>query len=96
MRTTLLSLLLALVAASCGGSQASNCTEYAAEVRHEMENADSAEDLMRWLEDTSEHAARLIQSDPDNAEPCAEAMLEAMFTAGVREFEQMLDSAFNE
>jgi len=96
MRTTLLILMFALATASCGGSQAANCSEYAAEVRHEMENADSAEDLMRWLEDTSEHAARLIQSDPDDAEPCAEAMLEAMLTAGVREFEQMLDSAFTE
>ena len=84
-------LLIGMISSGCASSTASNCVEYAAEVRFEMEHAENADDLMQWLEDTSEHAAKLIQADPDRAQPCADAIIEAMFSAGIMEFESELD-----
>jgi hypothetical protein len=89
--TVTTSLLIALISAGCASSSASNCAEYASEVRFQMEHADTAEDLMGWLQDTSEHAAKLIQADPARADSCATAILEATFSAGFAELEAEID-----
>lgn len=90
------SIAFALISTACGSSSASNCVEYAAEVRFQMENADTADDVMDWLEDTSEHAAKLIQANPDLAQPCADAIIEATFSAGFMELEAELDSLLDQ
>jgi len=84
-------LFIGMISSGCASSTASDCVEYAAEVRFETEHAENADDLMRWLEDTSEHAATLIRADPDRAQPCADAIIEATFSAGLMEFESELD-----
>jgi hypothetical protein len=61
-----------------------------------MEHAASPDDVMQWLEDTSEHAARLIQADPDRAQPCADAIIEATFSAGFADLEAELDSLLDQ
>ena len=89
-------MALAIASTGCGSSTANNCFDYAAEVRFQMEHAASADDLMDWLQDTSEHAAKLIQADPNNAQPCADAIIEATFSAGIMEFEAELDSLLDQ
>jgi histidine ammonia-lyase len=89
--TPYVAITLALLVGSCGGSRASNCAEYAAEVRQHVEQAESAEELMDWLQDTSEHAAKLIQASPQQAQPCADAILEATFGAAAIELESFLN-----
>lgn len=96
MRLILVSIALVLVGSACGSSSANDCVEYAAEVRFQMENSESADDLMEWLQDTSEHAAKLIQADPQRAQPCADAVIEATFSAGFRELEAELDSLLDQ
>jgi hypothetical protein len=85
-----LAVALTLVVASCGGSRAANCTEYAAEVRQQVERAESSEALMDWLQQTSQHAAELIQASPQQAQACADAILEATFGAAAMELESLL------
>lgn len=87
--------VIAVVAASCGGS-VSNCAEYAAAVEQKLAEAASAEEVFEWLEDTSQEAARLIQESGADAQACAGAILEAMFTAGALELEAELESLFSE
>lgn len=95
-RLIAVSIALAIASAACGSSSADNCSDYAAEVRFQMEHAENPDDLMDWLQDTSEHAAKLIQADPDRAQPCADAIIEATFSAGIMEFEAELDSLLNQ
>jgi len=83
-------IALTLAAASCGGSRAANCTEYAAEVRQQAAQAESAEELMDWLQDSSEHAAKLMQASPPQGQACADAILEAMLSAAVEDFASLL------
>lgn len=90
-RKSFVVMTLALVVVSCGGSQAANCTEYAAEVRQHVEQAESAEELMDWIQDTSEHAANLMQASPQQAQPCADAIVEATFGAAAIELESLLE-----
>ena len=51
----------------------------------------SADDLSAFVSDTEEHAARLMADDPDNAGPCVEAILEAMFTGAFDDLDSILD-----
>lgn len=51
----------------------------------------SADDLSTFVSDTEEHAARLMANDPDNAGPCVEAILEAMFTGAFDDLDSFLD-----
>jgi len=51
----------------------------------------SADDLTAFVSDTEEHAARLMANDPDNAGPCVEAVLEAMFTGAFDDLDSFLD-----
>lgn len=91
IRMHCLLVVLSLLVVSCGGSRAANCAEYAAEVRQQVEATESAEQLMQWLQDTSEHAAKLIQAAPSQGEVCAEAILEATFGAALVELESLLE-----
>ena len=84
--------VLALVAASCGdATSSSTCTEYAAEVDRLVASGASADELSSFVSDTEEHVARLISNDPDRAEPCVTAVLEAMFTGAFEDLESMFD-----
>ncbi len=75
-------LLLVLVCASCNSATSSStCTEYATEI-HKMVAAGAS---------SEEHVAGMIADDPDQAGPCAEAILEALFTGAFDEIEVMLD-----
>ena len=97
MRRLLLAALM-LSTAACGGpTSAANCTEYAADIQRQIDAAESPEELLEWLEATSEHAARLIHgSSPAAGEQCVAALLQAMFAAGAMELEGLLDIAFDE
>ncbi|MGB9358873.1 MAG: hypothetical protein WCC01_09970 [Acidimicrobiia bacterium] len=91
-RVRLMLAVLALVAASCGGAtSASTCTEYAAEVDRLVASGASADELSSFVSDTEEHVAQLISKDPDRAEPCVTAVLEAMFTGAFEDLESMFD-----
>lgn len=94
-RVSLLCVVLAVVGASCGGG-IDNCMEYAAELDERMAAADSAEEVLEWIEDTSDDVARLIQQSESDGQVCAEAILEAMFTASLSELEAELDSLLSE
>lgn len=85
-------VVLAVVATSCGGTtSSSSCAEYAAEVQNMITSGASADDLSTFVSDTEEHAARLMANDPDNAGPCVEAILEAMFTGAFDDLDSFLD-----
>lgn len=85
-------VVLAVVAASCGGTtSSSSCAEYAAEVQDMIASGASADDLSAFASDTEEHAARLMADDPDNAGPCVDAILEAMFTGAFDDLDLFLD-----
>jgi hypothetical protein len=83
MRRVLAAALpLMLLLGSCGsGSSASTCDEYAAEVRELVDSDAGPEEIERFLEETGEHVAKLITDDPDRAQPCADAVFNALFTA---------------
>ena len=82
----------ALFVVSCGGTTSSStCAEYASEVQDMIGSGASADDLSSFVNDTEEHVARLISRDPDSAEPCVTAVLEAMFTGAFDDLESMLD-----
>ena len=95
VRRFLLGVVLLVAAASCGG-EFSSCSEYAAAIEQKLNEAGNAEEVFEWLEGTSEEAARLIQQSGADAEACAGAILEAMFTAGALELEAEFDSLFSE
>ena len=86
---------LALLAASCSGS-ANNCTEYAAELNQRLAAAERPQEVLDWIDDTSDDVARLIQRSESDGQVCAEAILGAMFTAGLNELEAELDSLLSE
>jgi hypothetical protein len=90
IRSTL--IVLTLVVSSCGATTTSaSCGEYAAEVQDMISSGASADDLSAFVSDTEEHAARLMADDPDNAGPCVEAILEAMFTGAFDDLDSILD-----
>ena len=85
-------VVLAVVATSCGGTtSSSSCTEYAAEIQDMISSGASADELSAFVSDTEEHAARLMADDIDNAGPCVEAILEAMFTGAFDDMEFVFD-----
>ena len=51
----------------------------------------AADDLSDFIRDTEEHAPRLIANDPDNAQPCVDAILEGILTGAFDDLESMLD-----
>jgi len=51
----------------------------------------SSDERSSFVSATEEHVARLISNDPDNAEPCVTAVLEAMFTGAFDDLEAMLN-----
>ena len=92
MRLRILTLCLLLLAAACSqGSRAGSCREFAAEVDDLLARDVPAVELEAFIQDSEEHVARLMADDPGRAEPCATAVLEAMFTAGFAELESLLD-----
>ena len=95
-RATVAAVVLAVMSAACSSSSAVNCVEYASEVRFQMEHAKTPDDVMKWLKTTSEHAAKLIQADPNQAQLCAEAIIEATFSAGFADLEAELESLLDQ
>lgn len=77
-------VVFATVLAACGGggTSAANCSEYAAELRTATADMTSDE-VSRYIDDTAEDVARLIQADQQDAEVCASAVLEVLFSSGV-------------
>jgi hypothetical protein len=94
-RAWMICLALALASASCG-SRATNCTDYAAELDERLAATDNAQEVLDWIDDTSDDVARLIQKSEGDGRVCVEAILEAMFTAGFKELEAELDSLLSE
>lgn len=91
-RVRIFAVVVAIASAACsGGSAASSCVEYAGEIDDLMASGASAEDLSDFISDTEEHAARLIAADTDNAGPCVEAILEAMFSSAFEDLESYLE-----
>lgn len=91
-RIPIVALVLTILSASCGGAtSASNCTEYAAQLNQMIREGASGEELSVFIEDTSEHAARLIQKNPDGAQPCVDSILEATFSAAFEDIDAFLD-----
>lgn len=81
---------IALVCASCGGG-VSSCSDYAAELEERVAVADSAQEVLDWIDGTSDDVARLIRRSATDGQVCVEAILEAMFAAGFKELEAELD-----
>ena len=81
---------LALALPACSGTNADNCWEYAAEIDELIENG-TPEELSAHIEATEEHVARLMMDDPDRAQPCVEAVLEAVFVAEFADFEMLFE-----
>ncbi len=80
------------VLASCGGTTSSStCVEYAAEVQDMIASGASADDLSSFVSETEEHVALLISKGPENAEPCVNAVLEAIFTGAFDDLAPFLD-----
>lgn len=96
MRQLLIAALpFVLALGSCGGAtSASTCAEYAAEVEQIIQSGADPEEIEQFLEDTGEHVARLITDDPDRAQPCADAVLNALFTAEFANLEADLIAEF--
>lgn len=91
MRVRILLILVLLLAAGCSqGSQASSCQEFAIEVDDLLARDASVAEIETFIQDSEERVAKLISADPDRAEPCVTAVMEAMFTAGFAELEDML------
>lgn len=82
----------ALLAAGCsGGTDATTCAEYAADLRQVIATTNNADELQAFLDDTESAVAKLIidsRGSPD-ASLCSEAVLEATFTIADREFSQI-------
>lgn len=90
-RIRIFAVVMAIVSAACsGGSAASSCAEYAGEIDDLIASGASAEELSAFIDDTEEHAARLIAADTDNAGPCVEAIMEAMFSSAFEDLESFL------
>ena len=89
MRILLIATLLAALT-GCTNSIA-NCDDYAAEVRSLIEDGASPERLETYLQETEEQVARLISRDPDAADACVGAVLEATCAIGFGELESLLD-----
>lgn len=85
-------LAVALLAAGCsGGTDATTCAEYAADLRQVIASTDNADELQAFLDDTESAVARLLidsRGSPD-ARLCADAVLEATFTIADRAFSQI-------
>jgi hypothetical protein len=82
----------AFALASCSATTSSStCVEYAAEVQDMIASGASADDLSSFVSETDEHVTRLISKDPENVEPCVNAVLEAMFTGAFDDLASFLD-----
>ena len=84
-------VLLAGLLAGCGGggSDASTCAEYAADVRELIAETSTAADVQDFLDDTEELVVDLLlasRGDEAAGTPCAEAVLEASFVVADRSF----------
>jgi hypothetical protein len=94
MKTVASLIAATLLAAGCsGGTDATTCAEYAADLRQVIASTTSADELEAFLDDTESDVAKLIidsRGSPD-ARFCADAILEATFTIADRGFSQIGD-----
>lgn len=88
-----MTIVLALAAASCGGatSNAATCDEYAAELAAQARGGASPEEVAEFVEETSEHVAKLIAANPEDAQACADAVIEAVLSAGLADFSEQFE-----
>ncbi len=85
---TVLALVFAIGA--CGDAKAESCYEYAGQIDDLIAAGDN-DALSSFIEDSEEHVARLINDDPDRAQPCADAVLEAVFVVGFADLEDLFE-----
>ena len=92
MRLRILTVIVLVLAAACSqGSQAGSCIEFAREVDDLLARDVPAAELEAFIQNSEERVAKLISADPDRAEPCVTAVMEALFTAGFAELESLLE-----
>jgi hypothetical protein len=91
MKLRILMLALLLLATGCSqGSRAGSCAEFAGEVDDLLARNVPTAELEAFVQDSEERVAKLIAADPDSAEPCVTAVMEALFTTGFAELESLL------
>mgnify|MGYP001811704218 CR=1 FL=1 len=85
-----MTIVVAMAGASCGGatSSAATCDEYAAELAGQARSGASPEEVAEFVEDTSEHVANLIAANPEDAQACADAVIEAVLSTGLADFSE--------
>lgn len=83
-------LAIVFAVGACGDAKAESCYEYAGQI-DELIAAGDNEALSSFIESSEEHVARLISDDPDRAQPCVEAVLEAVFVAGFADLEDLFE-----
>jgi len=92
MKLRILMIALLLLSTGCSqGSRAGSCAEFAGEVNDLIARDVPAAELESFIQDSEERVAKLIAADPDRAEPCVTAVMEALFTAGFAELEGLLE-----
>lgn len=84
VRATVVCMALVFAACGGGGSRAANCSEYAADLRSKTADMTSDE-VSRYIDDTADRVAHLIQADRQDGQICADAVLEALFTSGIND-----------
>jgi len=79
-----------LVATACGGatSNSATCEEYAAELAARARGGATPEEVVEFVEETSEHVAHLIARNADDARVCADAVIEAVLSSGLADFSE--------
>lgn len=91
--SALILVVLLVGACSAGGSKASSCSEYAADVREVIDTTSSPEAIEDFLANTEELVARLLleAGDTPDGRRCANAVTEAFLTIADRGFAQIGD-----
>lgn len=85
-----ITVVFTLAVASCGGvsSNSATCDEYAAELAARARDGATPEEVVEFVEETSEHVAHLIAGNPEDAQVCADAVIEAVLSSGLADFSE--------
>ena len=81
-----------LLLVSCATQEAGTCAEYESQVRDLLERDVSGDQIEVFLTETEQVVARLIAEQPERADACVTAILEATFAAGFAELESLLEN----
>ncbi len=90
MRLLVTIAVAVLLLSGCAGS-VDSCADYADQVGDLLSRDAPGPEIERFLENTEEQVARLIAANPEEAEACVGAVLEATFAIGFAELESLLD-----